>query len=298
MMKKQWMLLVGMVLAAVGVVAQPTAEQTTTKQYNSLLWEISGNGLEQPSYLYGTIHLIAKEDFIMSDIVKEKFQTTKQLALEIDMDDPMLMFKAMKGLMMKGGTTLPDLLTDEEYAKVKKHFSDSLGIPTFMLNRVKPILISSMATEEGSGGMSEMESFEMVFVEMAKEQDMKVVGLESAEYQISVLDSIPYEEQAKMLLASLEGDGDMGQESFDEMVELYKEQDLDALYELISSEDSELGAFEDMLLKNRNQNWIPRIAKLTKKQPTFIAVGAGHLPGDFGVINLLRQAGYTVKAIR
>jgi len=67
---------------------------------NTLLWEISGNGLQQPSYLFGTIHMICKEDFHISEIVKQKFNSSKQVYLELDMDDPQLQVTMMQQMQL------------------------------------------------------------------------------------------------------------------------------------------------------------------------------------------------------
>jgi uncharacterized protein YbaP (TraB family) len=69
---------------------------------NTLLWEISGNGLQQPSYLFGTIHMICKEDFFISEIVKQKFNSSKRVYLELDMDDPQLQGKMMQNMQLSG----------------------------------------------------------------------------------------------------------------------------------------------------------------------------------------------------
>lgn len=273
-------------------------ESAATKDIdNSLLWEITGNGLKKPSYLFGTIHMIGKEDYFLTDVMKEKFNATEQLALEIDMDNLLgTMMSMISGMMMKDGTTLKDLLTKEEYAKLEKHITEKIGLPMMMLDRMKPMLVSTLLSEGAIEG--DVVSYEAEFLQMAKTKNMETLGLETAEYQLSIFDSIPYKAQAKMLVEALDGEGDMGEDMFNEMVKYYKAQDLNALYKIISQESEDFGDYQDLLLNNRNRNWIPVIGKYAKDKPTFFAVGAGHLPGEVGVINLLRKAGYTVKAIR
>lgn len=99
-------------------------EESSSNKANSLLWEISGNGLAQPSYLYGTIHLIGKSDFVVSDLVMEKFKLSKKLALEIKTDAPDLQPKMMHSMMMGEDTTLQMLLGDE-YETVSRFMQDS-----------------------------------------------------------------------------------------------------------------------------------------------------------------------------
>jgi uncharacterized protein YbaP (TraB family) len=138
----------------------------------------------------------------------------------------------------------------------------------------------------------------MELMDKAKEKDMAIEGLETIKYQMSMFDSIPYEDQAKMLVEAVKGGDEEAENTLDEMIELYKNQDIDGLYELIMAEDSDMENFEDILLVTRNKNWIPKIEKFASQKPTFIAVGAGHLPGKQGVINLLKAKGYTVRPIR
>ncbi len=263
---------------------------------NSLLWEITGNGLTTPSYLFGTIHLIGEKDFFMTDLMKDRFNRTLQLTLEIDMDDPSTMVSAATGAFMKDGVTLKSLLSDTDYKKLSTYIEDSLGLNIALFNNMKPIFVSTMITQQGM--MDDVVSYENVFMEMAKDRNMEVKGLETVEFQMSMFDSISYQSQANMLMDGLEGSGDMSMDVFDEMVENYKDQNIPNLHKLITEESSEFKDFGTLLLDKRNQNWIPVIKKMAKEKPTFFAVGAGHLGGPQGVIQLLKNEGYTLTPLR
>ena len=274
------------------------APQTNTAA-SSLLWEISGNGLKQPSYLFGTIHIIGKEDYFWTDVMNDKFNSTKTLVLEIDLENSMMaMLSMMCNVRMKDGTSLQDLLTEEEYKLVEDYFNDEMGMPIAIFDRIKPMFTSMMISEGGQDNMEKMTSYEMELMDKAKVNKMNVEGLETIKYQMSMFDSIPYEDQAKMLVESVKGGDDTEGDVMNAMIELYKNQDIDGLYELIMQEDSDMETFEDILLINRNKNWIPKIEKFARQKPTFFAVGAGHLPGEKGVINLLKAAGFTVQPVR
>jgi uncharacterized protein YbaP (TraB family) len=279
-------------------------KEKLTDENASLLWEITGNGLETPSYLFGTIHIIGEKDYFWTDIMEEKFQASELLVLEIDIENPMMMMMSMMNdMMMKDGMTLKKLLTEEEYKQVDEHFTANMGMSVSMFNRFKPIFTSMIIAQIGAGGegggmsMEGSKSYEMELVEKAKKRKLEVEGLETAEYQISMFDSIPYTEQAKMLMQAVNGEGDSSDDMMDEMVELYKKQDLEGLYKMISGSD-DLGDYEDLLLVTRNKNWIPKINEFAADKSTFVAVGAGHLPGENGVINLLKKEGYTVKPLK
>jgi uncharacterized protein YbaP (TraB family) len=271
-------------------------------QENGLLWSITGNGLEQPSYLYGTIHMIDSDDFFWPNGTLEAFSATERVVFEIDMDmmnDMSAQFSMLMGVMMADGTTLGELLSEEDYAFVKKEF-DELGLPMFLLERMKPMFLTIFAggdfsPEQFTGG--NIKSYEMEFMAMAEEQSKETGGLESVEFQMSIFDSIPYKAQADMLVESLRS-SDNGEYQLKEMVELYKKQDLNGLNDMLNSEGETLMEYDHIILEGRNRAWIPVMDEMMKEKPTFFAVGAGHLAGETGVIHLLRAEGYQLRPIK
>lgn len=274
----------------------PTA---TAEKENALLWEISGNGLATPSWLYGTIHLIGKDDFFLSDSTKSFIEQAEKVTFEINMEE-MNDMSAQFGMLMKAfmedGKTLKSLLSKEDYELVQNHF-EKIGLPLFMFERIKPMFLTVMASGDMSpDAMSsgEMLSYEMEIMELSNGKE--IGGLESMEFQMSVFDSIPYDAQAQMLVESIKSAG-AGDEDFAKMVEMYKNQDIQGMVDMMG-EDEGIAEYEDLLLNTRNQNWIPVMGEMMKKQPTFFAVGAGHLGGKKGVISLLRGEGYTLKAVK
>ena len=280
--------------------AQTTAQYAPTAAENALLWEISGAGLSEPSYLFGTIHLIGKADFILTDRTTEAFAKTNRVAFEINMEEMNDISKLMPMLMkafMSNGKTLRDLLSKEEYALVKAHF-EGIGLPLMLVERIKPMFLSAL----GSGDMSQMQangetvSYEIELMKLAQEQQKQVAGLETMAFQMSVFDSIPYEAQARMLVESIQAGKD-GNEQFEALVALYKAQDLVGLNAMLETDES-IGQYGDILLAKRNRNWVPVMKDMMREKPTFFAVGAGHLAGEQGVIALLRAEGYTLKPLK
>ena len=273
----------------------------------ALLWEISGKELQEISYLYGTIHMIDANDFFITPEIEKALSATEKVTFEINMEEMNSLFAQM-GLMMQAfmdnNTSLKDLLSEEDYKVVQVHF-DKIGLPLFLFERIKPMFLSIIAsTDMDPNALSsgKMVSYEMEFMKMAQDQEKTMGGLETAAYQMSMFDSIPYKVQADMLVESIkagdseEVDADAPNE-LDLMTKLYREQDIMAMQTMISAEDSDYADYEDLLLVNRNKNWIPVMEEMMNAQPTFFAVGAGHLAGEFGVINLLREAGYTLTPI-
>ena len=199
---------------------------------------------------------------------------------------------------MANGTTLRDLLSTADYKLVDDHFSQ-MGLPMYLLDRVKPMFLAMMASGDLSGGdlqSGEIKSYEMEFMEMAKAKSKTVGGLETLAYQMSVFDSIPYTEQATMLVEAIKTGAEGGDE-FDEMIRLYKSQDIVQMAKMFETEPGSDSKFESVLLADRNQNWIPIMEKLMSEKATFFAVGAGHLAGEEGVIALMRKAGYSMRPV-
>lgn len=263
------------------------------KEGQGLLWEISGNGLETSSFLYGTIHIISEDDFVMTEMTKEKIASSEQVVMELDMDDPKTMMGMMTKISMKDGQTLKKLLSEEDYGLVSDFFRDTLGMNLMLFESMKPFMALSVMYPKMLG--EKTASYEMEFMKIAKKSSLEILGLESVEDQLGIFDEIPYEDQAQMLVEFIKGYGSE-KGKIEEMVQLYVDQDLKGLYEF-STQSAEMEGYQDVMLDNRNENWIPKMENMMNEKVSFFAVGAAHLWGPKGVINLLKEQGYTVKAL-
>lgn len=285
-MKKLFLPFLAILLISFHAAGQTLNEKT-------LLWEISGKDLSRPSYLYGTVHLMCPQDLQVSAVVKEKFNATQALFLEIKTDDPNMMAQMMAGLKMKDSSTLKSLLGQQHFDSLSTIFKTSTGIPLEMLNTAKPILVISMVYPSLLGCIPD--SWEKTFETMAKPNNMPISGLETLADQMSALENIPYQMQANMLQKMMYN-LDSSKLIFTNLLAAYNNKDLQGLYNMTTG-DADFGPYEGALLIKRNQNWIPVMKEQAKKAPTFFAVGAAHLAGNEGVINLLRKEGYNVKPI-
>ena len=274
---------------------KPLPESSTS---NTLLWQVSGNGLEKPSYLYGTIHMLCADDAIISEGLKTAIAKSDQVYLEVDMDNLFEMIGSLKNMKMRGDTTLSDLLSRKDYEKVKHYFEEKSSLlPFTMLETYKPFLAAATIME--SNIECESIPMEQVIMQEAKKNKKTIKGLESISYQMSIFDSIPYKAQAEQLVQYIDHAGDSeNNKEYDELVSAYKKQDLQKLEELTKQTDMGMANYVDLLLYNRNRNWVKKLKTLMQEKSLVIAVGAGHLPGENGVINLLRKAGYTVTPLQ
>jgi uncharacterized protein len=267
---------------------------------NTLLWRISGNGLTRPSYLFGTMHMICANDIGISDSLSYAIKNSDKVYLEIDMEDMMgMMLTAMTKMTMRGDTTLSDLLTADEYSKVKTFFEEKTGgmMPFSIVEKFKPMLVGSMVMEQLQQCQN-MIIMEQLVMEEAGRHKKEIEGLETLEFQLGIFDKIPYKMQAKYLLDMVNDSGK--QEKDNEltiMTNTYRNQELDKMSELINQEAS-ISGYSDILLYDRNADWTNKMKELMIKNSLVVAVGAGHLPGEKGVINLLRKAGYKVEPVK
>ena len=287
-------------LFALSVITENTDAQDKKKPLEkSLLWEVSGNGLTKPSYIYGTIHMICKDDASLGDSLISVIQRSDRVYFEVDMDNLMEMLSAFKDFKMRNDTTLADLLSKEDYEKVKEFMERKSGLlPFSQLETYKPMLASSLLMESGIG-CEESVAMEQLILEEAKKNKKRVDGLETMSYQASIFDSIPYKLQAEQLLKYVNDGGSKSEadKQFEEMIEAYKAQDIEKMGEFVQEDDG-LGNYGDILIYNRNRNWVEKLKKLMPEKSLTVAVGAGHLAGEKGLIKLLRKAGYIVKPVK
>ncbi|MBE9577057.1 TraB/GumN family protein [Flavobacterium proteolyticum] len=261
----------------------------------SLLWKISGNGLEQPSYLFGTIH--ATCDASLDENTLKALENTQQLFLELDMDDKNMQMEMIKYLPMKDGVKLSTLLSSEDFKIVDDFLKKNLKMSAKMFDSFKPFMLSSMLLPKMID--CPYESVEMNLMKITKEQNEEVFGLEKVEDQMKVFDEIPYQIQADELLKTAKGDLEKEKKEFNEIMTIYKNKDIEGMLKLMNESDNKITADnKDQLLNNRNINWIPVIIKAMNEKPTFFGVGAAHLAGENGVIKLLRNQGYKVEAVK
>ena len=265
------------------------------KNDNTLLWKISGNELKKPSFLFGTFHLLCKDDIHFSDQLKKAMKSSDEIYMELDMDDPSTVLGGMLYMNMKNDTTLENLYTPEEYTRLKNYFSDTLKMPVMLLQKAKPYFLVALLYPRMMDCASPA-GVEEELMKIAKEDKKEIKGLETIQFQASVFDSIPYEWQAKELLKNIDSFS-VYKNEFETMLNFYKNQQLDSIKSLMEKSESGEQKYDDLLLNNRNKNWVKQLKGIMKNESVFVAVGAGHLVGENGLINLLRKEGYTVEPL-
>jgi uncharacterized protein YbaP (TraB family) len=260
---------------------------------SSLLWEINGNGLKTPSYLFGTFHMMCRSDFEISDILKNKLVGTKQFYGEIAMEDLGDQMQLARQMMMTD-KTLSGMMSEEEFSKAGASFQQITGMPLQMFNNFKPFMALSMITINSISCTDKVQP-ESEFATLAKENNLPLLGLETIADQVKAINTQPLDSQVKQLKKILLN-YDSVKNLMQQLVTVYKKRNIDSIYAYMKS-GGEID-FEYELIIKRNHNWIPLIEKAVANKPSFFAVGAGHLGGTEGVIALLRKRGYTLTPVK
>jgi uncharacterized protein len=258
---------------------QPKPGNSEVPQDKTLMWELSGKGLKQPSYLYGTIHINCIDRLTLPPKRQELFAKTKQLYLELDFDDPKLSSEISKYTQMPPGKNLRQLISSKEYQKAQKFFSERLKLSLDFFTTTKPFVLTAIATPTGL--KCSTSSWEEALTKVAQKRKIEVKGLETVKEQFAVFDGISLKQEAGMLMDVI-NNPDRSLKEFQKLLAAYNSEDI-PLLEKLSKADRRTKKLTKALLDDRNR--------------TFFGFGAAHLVGKQGVIALLRKAGYTVKPI-
>jgi len=263
------------------------AQKKSPKLENALLWEVSGNGLSKPSYLYGTIHMICSSDYFLSDKTKKAFEASEKLVLEIDMSDPKEMTDLQQ--MAMGKEPLSKTLSPENLSKLDNVLKSN-GMTVQQLDNFKLFTIMSLISMK-SFGCNDLKFYEMNFIETAKQRKLPIIGLETVNSQMEAF-AKSYTD-TEMIDALKES----STEETAKLVAAYKKENVTSLYEIITDKKNMNDKTRKQILDSRNLNWVNNMPQMMKNESVFFAFGSAHLGGEYGVINLLRQAGYSVKPI-
>nr|WP_199002287.1 TraB/GumN family protein [Flavobacterium sp. ASV13] len=264
------------------------AQTKSPKLENSLLWEISGNGLTKPSYLYGTIHSICPTDYFLSDKTKKAFQKSDKLIVEINLSSPNELADAQQ--LAVSSEPLSKKLNQEQLSKLDLILQKTTGLKVQQVDNYSLATVMSLISMK-TFDCETLKSYETEFIESAKKENKSIAGFETIRGQLNMLSNAYSDSE---LIASLE---EQSKEESRKMVQNYKDENLINLYNNIVDEKIMNKNAKKWILDDRNKDWVQKMARMMKNESLFVAVGSGHLAGEEGVINLLRKAGYKVKPI-
>ncbi len=280
-----------------------------------LLYKVSGNGLAAPSYVIGTYH-VAPASFVDSiSGIQQAMEEIGQVYGELDMEEEMKpenLQKMQAAMMLPEGTTLATILTEDEMSRLNARLREVMGVDMTnpmvaqQLGRLSPITLSTQLTMlsyiKKTPGFNPSDLFDSHFQKVAKQQGKGVRGLESLDLQIKLLYQGQSIERQKELLMCQVDNWNFMEQMTEGVAKAFFAQDLNAIKEAV---DMKMGNScdatpeeEEAMIDDRNANWLQQMPAIMQAKPTLFAVGAAHLPGDKGVLHLLRAAGYTVEAVR
>ncbi len=241
------------------------------------------------------MHSICAEDYFFEKHMENALAAADKLLLEIDMSDPMAMLSYQQQLMLPQGESIRDYFQDEDaYTRFGEFVKKNLGMDIAMMTQFKPFMFVSMLSMKAMQ-CSTQESYETNLMSKAKTQQKSIGGLETIKDQLDIFDQMSKSELKQMLLQTMEQMSETDT-TLRTMTSLYKTQDVEALHRFIVSFE-DMYSMESKLISSRNLRWMNQLQHDMPHESLFIAVGAGHLGGEQGLIKLLRRGGYTVEPI-
>ncbi|SHL18847.1 TraB/GumN family protein [Chryseobacterium polytrichastri] len=268
-----------------------TAKAQSTNPENSILWEVSGNGLTKPSYISGTFHTMCSSDFEIKSKVMKALEKSDNFVMEVNYTDPAEMATMQK--MYQTDKKLSDQLTPAEAKELDKILNDYGTDLKKMDNSSSQALYSLIALKATPCPQTEMKLYEIELLKNAIKSKKKVYGLEKVEDQLT---SINKAYGLKAVIEQLK----MGKEYeilLKKMVIAFKNEDVTSLYTHFKNDKLMNAEQEKAMLTDRNNNWAEKMPEIMKKESSFFAVGGAHLMGKNGVIQLLKSKGYTLKPV-
>lgn len=279
-----------------------------------LLYKISGQGLTSPSYIVGTYHL-APVSFVDSipgirQVMADCQQVYGELMME-EMFSPDSLAMMQQSMMLPDGLTLDSLLNADEMGRLNAYMKNLMGMDLTnpmigqQMKKMTPTALSTTLTMlsfmKKSGGFDMQNQFDSYFQKEAVKQGKGVGGLETMAFQIkTLLSGTPMERQKEQLMCLVDNAAFMD-EMNEGIVRAFFAQDIDAIEKAmdvkLNNSCDNRPEEENALIYDRNADWVTKMPALMAGKPTLFAVGAAHLPGERGVLHLLRQAGYTVEGV-
>ena len=264
----------------------------------SLLWKIEGPGLDEPSYLYGTMHSRSKKVFEFSDVVWQKFSETRAFAAELKLDSAGVKTAAAM-LRAPADSTLDKLLSPKDYALVAKAVKKETGADLAAYNGFKPLYVQTLL-QQTDLMQGEMPKFLDQYLHDKAVADGKIVlGVETAEEQGRAFGALGMKKQADMLVETckkLDAKRKENAENSQKLLDIYLSGKIEDMTAVIESDEMP-EEMKKILIDERNRTMAQRIAKMAREQSTFVGVGAAHLPGKTGVVQLLKEQGFSLTPI-
>lgn len=258
---------------------------------NSLLWKIEGNGLQKPSYLFGTVHMICKNEFQMTDKLQKAINSSEQAYFEIDMGNPNFMSEMQANMM--GDKSITSQISKEDADYINSLLKSKFGVGIEAFDQMKPMMVMSLLMQ--SAFPCELTSLEGEIISQLKDKNRPMGGLSTVKEQYGYLDRFIDVNQMVKTIKSL--NDEEFKTVFESIRSLYQNEDIKGLDDIMVKYTGANPEMYDILMVERNVIWSERIPEIISKQSTLVAVGSGHLAGEKGLISLLQAKGYQLTPV-
>lgn len=285
------------------------AEAAKVPNGKGLLWRLEKDGAA-PSYLFGTMHMTDPRVTDLTPAARRAFEGAGTVVIETTdvLDQAKMMQELLKHpelTMFTDDTTLISLVPEEERAAFEAAL-EKRGIPPATVAKMKPWMLSAMLALPACEFARKAAGAPVLDVKLAEDAEAAgkaLAGLETVVDQLGAMASLPMEFHVKGLIETLKL-GDQIDDMIETMIVLYEAEETGMFWPLFRAvlppgEEDELGyaAFEETMITARNHTMATRAAPILDKGGAFIAVGALHLPGEQGLVELFAKAGYRVTAV-
>jgi uncharacterized protein YbaP (TraB family) len=257
----------------------------------TLLWKITGNGLEKPSFLYGTMHLYDPRLFNLGDSLLYAIKSSEGFANEVDFNQITPMMVEIVKQEINNSMSLKEMLNKKTFEKYGPALSKKLNKPADEITSLDVLKEKNKWITEKYNGKKMQTFLDAYLADLANRQGKWLGGVEDFSDQSGLINTLIDESDVKQLAI---GAGSGGSDEMNDMISLYQNSDLGGLQKMFSGMDS---SYRDLLLIKRNKKMSHRIDSLVRIRSTVFAVGAAHLPGEEGLIDLLIKKGYTISPV-
>jgi uncharacterized protein YbaP (TraB family) len=260
------------------------------------LWKVQGK--QATVYLLGSVHALQDKDYPLPSVIETAFTNSRVVAFETDigeLESPKIAMKMLSKSQLPEGQTLQDVLSPEVYKTFMKHVEES-GTPAVMVERMKPAMaaITLEVFEMIKMGLNPQNGVDKHFYPLAQSAGKQIIPLETVDYQLELVTGFSKEE-GELLMKSALKEIDNVKKEFGELVKAWREGDGEKLQKLMNEAMADAPVIYKRLLTDRNHNWIPKIEELIRgDKNAIVIVGAGHLVGKEGVVELLKKDGLKV----
>ena len=271
---------------------------------DAIFYKITGNNIENPSYLFGTIHLMCDDEEFSRALIAQAVASTDRVLMEVDLSNPGELLKKSSKALSKDVKPVkpkpfPEVLSKEESNLVIESLRKYSNFPLAFMKKLpmEMIIVLLSASPKTMGCSTSVNSYELKIAAAAKSNQKPIAGLETIEQQFALLPKSKRTNNKNLFLKFI-SEIENRKAKMINLRKIYFEQNANQLFELTTSQLEDDPKFQAKLLDERNQAWIPKIEKRLENESLFIAVGAAHLGGDKGLLKLLRERGYTLEPIK